>query len=132
MGSGFLNRVQTLRRMNSQKPPRARNDWKRLHFKFLSRIFIQGFPDGPVVENPAAHTGNTGLIPGLGRSHRPRGSQAGAPQLLEPTCPRARALRREKTPQREARTPRRRAAPAGCSSRKPCSAARTQSSQKYQ
>ena len=66
MGSGFLNRVQTLCRMNSQKPPRARYDWKRLHFKCLSRIFIQGFLDGPVVENAPAHTGDTGLIPGLG------------------------------------------------------------------
>lgn len=35
----------------------------------------------------------------------PRGNQAGTPQLLEPTCPRASALQQEKTPQPEVCTP---------------------------
>ena len=28
------------------------------------------FPGGPVVKNPPANAGDTGLIPGLGRSHK--------------------------------------------------------------
>ena len=31
-----------------------------------------GFPGGAVVKNPPANAGDTGSIPGLGRSHRPR------------------------------------------------------------
>ena len=30
------------------------------------------FPGGAVVKNPPANAGDTGLIPGLGRSHMPR------------------------------------------------------------
>ena len=29
------------------------------------------FPGGPVVKNPSASAGNTGLIPNAGRSHMP-------------------------------------------------------------
>ena len=32
----------------------------------------RGFPGGAVVENLPANTGDTGLSPGLGRSHMPR------------------------------------------------------------
>ena len=32
------------------------------------------FPGGPVVKNPPASTGDTGSIPGPGRSHIPQGS----------------------------------------------------------
>ena len=42
----------------------------------------QGFPGGAVVKNPPANAGDTGLSPGLGRSHMPWGNQARAPQLL--------------------------------------------------
>ena len=31
----------------------------------------QDFPGGAVVKNPPANAGDTGLIPGLGRSHMP-------------------------------------------------------------
>ena len=31
-----------------------------------------GFPDGTVVKNPSANAGDTGSIPGLGRSHVPQ------------------------------------------------------------
>ena len=31
----------------------------------------QGFPGGTVVKNPPAYAGDTGSIPGLGRSHMP-------------------------------------------------------------
>ena len=30
---------------------------------------LRGFPDGSVVKNPPANAGDTGSIPGLGRSH---------------------------------------------------------------
>ena len=33
---------------------------------------ISGFPGGAVVKNPPANAGDTGLSPGLGRSHMPR------------------------------------------------------------
>ena len=32
----------------------------------------RGFPSGAVVENPPANAGDTGSIPGPGRSHMPR------------------------------------------------------------
>ena len=41
-----------------------------------------GFPGGAVVENLPAKAGDTGLSPGLGRSHMPRSNQAREPQLL--------------------------------------------------
>ena len=34
-------------------------------------IFSLGFPGGAVVKNPPANAGETGLSPGLGRSHMP-------------------------------------------------------------
>ena len=34
----------------------------------------EDFPGGPVVKNPPADTGDTGLIPDLGRSHMLRGN----------------------------------------------------------
>ena len=33
---------------------------------------VRGFPGGAVVENPPANAGDTGSIPGPGRSHMPR------------------------------------------------------------
>ena len=35
---------------------------------------VKGLPGGSVGKNPPAGAGDTGLIPGLGRSHMPRGS----------------------------------------------------------
>ena len=42
----------------------------------------KGFPGGTVVENLPANAGDTGLSPGLGRSHMPRSDWAREPQLL--------------------------------------------------
>ena len=59
-------------------------------FKVYNSVFqyhlkgAQDFPGGPVVKNPPASAGDTGSIPGLGRSHVPRGNYAHAPQLLNP------------------------------------------------
>ena len=38
----------------------------------LSINISMGFPGGAVVENLPANAGDTGLSPGLGRSHMPR------------------------------------------------------------
>ena len=40
--------------------------------KLPSRDSLQDFPGGPVVKNLPANAGDTGLIPGMGRSHMPR------------------------------------------------------------
>ena len=40
------------------------------------------FPGGAVVKNPPANAGDTGFIPGLGRSHMPWNNKACVPQLL--------------------------------------------------
>ena len=40
------------------------------------------FPGGTVIKNPPASAGDTGSIPGPGRSHMPRSNEARAPQLL--------------------------------------------------
>ena len=40
------------------------------------------FAGGPVVKHPSAKTGDSDLIPALGRSHMPRGNYALAPPLL--------------------------------------------------
>ena len=54
------------------------------HFWFLPacRIRSGDFFGGPVVKILHASAGNTGLIPGPGRCHMPRGNQAHGPQLL--------------------------------------------------
>ena len=35
----------------------------------IYKIYIKDFPGGPVVKNPPANAGDTGLIPGLRRFH---------------------------------------------------------------
>ena len=42
---------------------------------------VPGLPCGLVVKNPLAPIGDTGLIPGLGRSHMPQGNQVHASVL---------------------------------------------------
>ena len=37
---------------------------------------FRAFPGGSVLENLPASAGDTGSIPGLGRSHKPRSSEA--------------------------------------------------------
>ena len=65
-----------------------------------------GFSGGAVVKNPSANAGDTGSIPGLGRSHMSWSNEARAPQLLslratttEARAPRAHAMQQEKPPQ---------------------------------
>ena len=53
------------------------------------------FPGGPVVKNPPANAGDTGSIPGLGRSYMPRATK---PMHDNYRVPGARALQQEKPP----------------------------------
>ena len=49
----------------------------------MPEIFAEKvFPGGSVVKNPPVNAGNTGSIPGLGRSYMLWSNQAHAPQLL--------------------------------------------------
>ena len=52
------------------------------HFSCVLKDAEEGFPGGAVVENLPANAGDTGLSPGLGRSHMPRSNWAHEPQLL--------------------------------------------------
>ena len=46
-----------------------------VYFLFMSAISLKGFPDGAAVKNLPAGTGDTGLIPGLGRSAERNGNR---------------------------------------------------------
>ena len=41
---------------------------------FVKKSKLQGYPGGPVVKNLPGNAGDTGLMPGLGRFHMPRGN----------------------------------------------------------
>ena len=56
--------------------------WSFTTSKVFSEIFHPGFPGGPVVKNPPANSGDTGLIPGSARSHMPQSNEAHPLQLL--------------------------------------------------
>ena len=73
---------------------------------WVVKTVLPDFPDGPAVKNPPANAGDVGSIPGPGKFHMLWGNWAHepVPQLLEPLCPRAHALKREKPPQWEAHT----------------------------
>ena len=45
---------------------------KTKYTKIVIQEINKGFPGGAVVENPPAKAGDTGSIPGPGRSHMPR------------------------------------------------------------
>ena len=97
--------------------------------EFETKSKYLDFPGGVVVKNLPANAGDTGSIPGLGRSHMPWSnaahmpqllslhSRAHEPQLLRPLttttgvpAPRARVTQQEKPPQWEARAPQQRVA----------------------
>ena len=83
---GNLNRLicrEDIEKLDNKVLPFSNFTPKDFHQKIL-----QNFPGGLVVKNPPANAEDTGSIPGLGRFHMPRGTQAHAPQLLR-RCPRA-------------------------------------------
>ena len=43
-----------------------------INFRPFLKNSLPDFPGGTVDKNPPANVGHRGLIPGLGRSHRPR------------------------------------------------------------
>ena len=68
--------------------PLVSGNLRRMKIKRV-KPYILEFPDGTEDENPPANAGNTGLIPSLGRSHRPWSNCVHAPQLLKPVYPEA-------------------------------------------
>ena len=44
----------------------------KVYLKTSLKTNPQDFPSGAVVKSPPANAGDTGSIPGLGRSHMPR------------------------------------------------------------
>ena len=100
---------------------------KRASFK---KCLSWDFPGGTVVENLSANAGDTGLIPGPGRSHMLRSNWACAPQLLkparlEPVLRNKRRHRHEKPVHRNEEWP-----PLAATRESPCTATKTQHSQK--
>ena len=61
---------------NSQKPSKPKDHSLTSSIKLvnLQKTDEEDFLSGPVVKNPPVHVGDTGSIPGLGRSHMPRGN----------------------------------------------------------
>ena len=51
--------------------PERKKKFRRVILKFIN---IWDFPGGPVVKNPPANAGDTGLIPGPGRFHTLQGN----------------------------------------------------------
>ena len=49
-------------------------NYEAASFDYFAKIERRGFPGVPVVESLPASAGDTGSIPGPGRSHLPRGS----------------------------------------------------------
>ena len=64
------------KKKKSQKPSKPKDHSLTSSIKLvnLQKTNEEDFPSGPVVKNPPAHVGDTGSIPGLGRSHMPRGN----------------------------------------------------------
>ena len=56
----------------------TKTQWSQINDK----INFKGFPGGPVVKNLLCSTGDTGSIPGPGRSRMPWGDYAHVPQVL--------------------------------------------------
>ena len=53
-----------------------------LYKSCVQECMCRNFPAATVDKNPPTNTGDTGSIPSPGRSHRPQGNQAHAPQQL--------------------------------------------------
>ena len=46
--------------------------WSHFFFLFKKKKQKEDLPGGPAVKNPPANVGDTGMAPGLGRSHMPQ------------------------------------------------------------
>ena len=60
-------------------------DKKSSFYSYKNKYFkkdLQDFPSGTEDMNPPDNAGDTGLIPGMGRSHTPWSSKTYVPQIL--------------------------------------------------
>ena len=96
---------------------------------FALKCFEGDFPGGSVVPSPPCEAGGTGSIPDPGDPTNCRAIKP-TPRSYWSSCAQKPVLCKEKPPQWEAHTPQQRAALAGCSKRKVCTATKTQHSQK--
>ena len=97
-------------RSKKTPPPNVEEELMIEVWRLLKNEEEGDFPGGTVSKNLPANGGDTGSIPGLGRSHMPQRNKARAPQLLSQRS-RARAPQQEKPLQWEARAPQWRVAP---------------------
>ena len=99
---------------------------------FQNVLVGQGVPGGPVVENPSCNAGDTGSIPGLGRSHVLRDNRTQAPQLLRPSAATTEPVptTRETTEMRSLCAAAGEELPLVATRERPCAATKTQRSQK--
>ena len=110
--------------------------------KVYSQQEVEGFPGGSVVKNLPANAGDTGSVPGPGRSHMQQSNSAQAPwllglcsrawelQLWQPACPRVPAPQQEKPCNEKSIHRNWRVAPACRNPRKASVATKTQHDQK--
>ena len=100
-------------------------------------VWNRDFPDGAVVKNLPASAGDTGSIPGPGRSHMPWSNWARVPQLLslhatttEARVPRARARQQREATAMRNPCPARKSSPHSPQLERTRTAMKTQRSQK--
>ena len=93
-------------------------------------ICMQDVPARSVVKDPPVKAGDTGSIPGLGRSHMPWGQLSWSAATAKACAPKARAQQQEKPPQWEASTPQREESLLAATSESPCAAMKTECDQK--
>ena len=65
-----------------RKEERSKKNYLSFYFKELDR----DFPGGPVVENSPCSAGDTGLMPGQGRSHIPATGQLSPCATINEAC----------------------------------------------
>ena len=65
-----------------KKTNKKKKKKKTMYIPKFKDTLLLDFPGGAVVKNPPASAGDTGSIPGPGRSHMPQSNYAHEPQLL--------------------------------------------------
>ena len=83
-----------------------------------------------MVKNPPANSGDTGSIPGPGRFHRPHGNLARAPQHLNPSAVEPMLCNKRSHGSEKPRYHNWRVVPLAATRESPCTATKTQDSQK--
>ena len=91
--------------------------------------YHEDFPSDPVVKNMPCNAGDTGSVPGLGRSHMLQSNEARELQLLKPTCLEPMLCNREATEMRNPHTTAGEQLPCSTNRESPHTARKTQHSQ---